>query len=139
MDNCTQATCTTGPPGWTTTVSESAPTLKNATCSPMGSLFLRATTGDARATSTCGTPWVRTYRYHILSYLDVLYCVVPYHITQYRTALYQIVSYCILTYSTESSYTLSYLIIFYCIISYCIVSYISYHTILYHILVYGIL
>ncbi len=29
----------------------------------MGSLSLKAMTGDARATSTCGTPWVRTHRF----------------------------------------------------------------------------
>lgn len=59
MGSSILATCTTGRPGWMITALESVRTSRNATCSQTGSPSLRATTGDARATSTSGTPWVR--------------------------------------------------------------------------------
>lgn len=59
MGSSILATCTTGRPGWMITASESVRTSRNATRSQTGSPSLRATTGDARATSTSGTPWVR--------------------------------------------------------------------------------
>lgn len=59
MGSSIQAMCTTGLPGWMIMALESVQTLRNATCSRMGSPFLTATTGATRATSTCGTPWVR--------------------------------------------------------------------------------
>lgn len=59
MDRCAQATCTTGHLGWMITALESVKTQQNATCSPMGSPSLKATTGDTRATSMSGIRWVR--------------------------------------------------------------------------------